>query len=185
MLNIVVRGHWMRYHLTFVLPDSLHLVEVRTLLLPTRIRAVLAKSLHERRNTMSPSTSPSKNKHRRSPRSDKGIAQLTGRDLDLLRIIGEQTAYSFGQLQGWLARHPDSQSTDPTCLSESRTSALLQRLQKLDLLVYRKILYEEPAWVWCSARDCFTLSYHAASTNLLWRIWSTYFGSMRRAPWSN
>ncbi len=104
---------------------------------------------------MSASISQSKNKHRRSPRSDKGLAQLTRRDLDLLRLVGEQTAYSFGQLQGWLARHPDSQSTDPTCLSESRTSALIQRLQKLDLLVYRKILYEEPGWVWCSARGLF------------------------------
>jgi len=104
---------------------------------------------------MSPSTSQSKNKHQRSPRSDKGHVQLTRRDLDLLRLIGEQTSYGFGQLQGWLARHPDSQSTDPTCLSESRTSALILRLQKLDLLVYRKILYEEPGWVWCSARGLF------------------------------
>jgi hypothetical protein len=104
---------------------------------------------------MSPSPLPSKNKHQRSPRSDKGLAQLTRRDLDLLHLIGEQTAYGFGQLQGWLARHPDSQSTDPTCLSESRTSALLQRLQKLGLLVYRKILYNEPGWVWCSARGLF------------------------------
>jgi hypothetical protein len=91
----------------------------------------------------------------RSPRSDKGRAQLTRRDLDLLRIIGEQTAYCFDQLQGWLARHPDSHSSDPACLSESRTSALLQRLQKLGLLIYRKVLYEEPGWAWCSARGLF------------------------------
>lgn len=104
---------------------------------------------------MSPSMLPSKNKRPRSQRSDKGHAQLTRRDLDLLRVIGEQTAYCFDQLQGWLARHPDSQSNDPTCLSESRTSALLQRLQKPGLLVYRKVLYDEPGWVWCTARGIF------------------------------
>jgi hypothetical protein len=104
--------------------------------------------------SQSPSLPP-KNQHQRSPRSDKGHAQLTRRDLDLLRVIGEQTVYGFGQLQGWLARHPDSQSTDPTFLSESRTSAVLQRLQKLGLLIYRKVLYEEPGWVWCSARGLF------------------------------
>lgn len=104
---------------------------------------------------MSQSPSPSKNKHQRSPRSDKGYAQLTRRDLDLLHIIGEQTAYCFDQLQGWLARHPDSLSTDPICLSESRTSALLQRLQKLGLLVYCKVLYDDPGWAWCSARGLF------------------------------
>ena len=99
---------------------------------------------------MSPSS-----KNKRQARSDKGHVQLTRRDLDLLRLIGEQTAYCFDQLQGWLARHPDSQSTDPMCLSESRTSALLQRLQKSGLLVYRKVLYDEPGWVWCTARGIF------------------------------
>ena len=105
---------------------------------------------------MSPSSLNNKNQRvAHAPRSDKGHSQLTKRDLDLLRLIGEQTAYCFDQLQRWLARHPDSRSTDPTCLSESRTSAVLQRLQKSGLLVYRKVLFDEPGWIWCSARGLF------------------------------
>lgn len=80
---------------------------------------------------------------------------MTRRDLDLLRYLGEQTACCFDQVQGWLARHPDSQPGDPTFLSASRTSAILARLQKLGLLTCRKILSDDLKWTWCTARGLF------------------------------
>ncbi len=88
----------------------------------------------------------------RHSRSDKGQLQLTQRDRDVLRQIGEQTAYCFDQLQGLLARHPDSLSTDPECLSETRTRATIRRWQKLGLADYRKILYDDPGWVWLTKK---------------------------------
>ena len=105
---------------------------------------------------MSPS-SP-ENTHQRAARavrSDKGQPRLTERDLDLLRYLGEQTACCFDQLQAWLARHPDSHAADPTFLSASRTSAVLERLQKLGLLTCRKVLSDDLKWAWCTARGLF------------------------------
>jgi len=102
---------------------------------------------------MSP-TSP-KHTHQRAARavrSDKGQPQLTRRDLDLLRYVGEQTACCFDQMRIWLAQHPASQPNDPTFLSASRTSAILARLQKLGLLTCRKILADDLKWAWCTAR---------------------------------
>jgi hypothetical protein len=107
---------------------------------------------------MSPS-SP-ENTHQRAARavrSDKGQPRLTERDLDLLRYLGEQTACCFDQVQNWLARHPDSQPSDPTFLSASRTSAILARLQKLGLLTCRKILADDLKWAWCTARGLYHL----------------------------
>ena len=89
---------------------------------------------------------------KRRTRSDKGQLQLTQRDRDVLHQIGEQTAYCFDQVQGLLARHPDSLSTDPECLSETRTRAIIRRWQKLGLADYRKILYDEPGWVWLTKK---------------------------------
>ncbi len=83
----------------------------------------------------------------RKTRSDKGYPQLTQRDEDILPQIGIQTAYRFDQLQGLLARHPDSQSTDPTCLSESRTREIIERWKALGLVMYQKVRYDEPGWV--------------------------------------
>ena len=83
-----------------------------------------------------------------SSRPGKGKPQLTKRDLDILRPIGEQTAYRFDQLQGLLARHPDTKVANGEFLSETRTSAIIRRWQKLGLVEYRKILYDDPTWVW-------------------------------------
>ena len=93
---------------------------------------------------------------KRRTRSDKGQSQLTQRDRDVLRQIGEQIAYCFDQVQGLLARHPDSLSTDPECLSETRTRATILRWQKLGLADYRKILYDVPGWVWLTKRGLLT-----------------------------
>ena len=88
----------------------------------------------------------------RKPRSDKGKPQLTQRDMDILRTIGEQTAYRFDQLQGLLARHPMSHTADPTYLSETRTTVMIRRWQQLGLADYRKILHDQLGWVWLTAK---------------------------------
>jgi hypothetical protein len=88
----------------------------------------------------------------RQKRSDKGKPQLTQRDLDILRIIGEQTAYRFDQLQGLLARHPMTHSADPAFLSETRTMVMIRRWQQLGLADYRKILHDQEGWVWLTAK---------------------------------
>ena len=86
------------------------------------------------------------------PRSDKGKPQLTQRDLDVLQIIGEQTAYRFDQLQGLLARHPMTHAVDPAFLSETRTTVMIRRWQQLGLADYRKILHDQLGWVWLTTR---------------------------------
>jgi hypothetical protein len=109
-------------------------------------------------------------------RSDKGCPQLMKRDDDLLLLIGEQTGYRFDQLQGLLARHPDTQPEDPSFLSESRTYALIQRWKKLGLVQYDKIYYHDPGWIWLTRRGLahvhlslrFLDLYHADLEHLFW-----------------
>lgn len=102
---------------------------------------------------MTPNHSPQKKTaSQRQPRSDKGKPQLTQRDLDILRIIGEQTAYRFDQLQELLARHPMTHSIDPTFLSETRTTVMIRRWQQLGLADYRKILHDQLGWIWLTAK---------------------------------
>jgi len=81
------------------------------------------------------------------PQADTEVAHLRQRDLDILRLIGEQTAYRFDQLQALLARHPDTRAKDPTFLSPSQTSTLIQRWKRLGLATYRKIHHHEPGWI--------------------------------------
>jgi hypothetical protein len=94
----------------------------------------------------------------------------------MLLRIGEQTAYRFDQLQGLLARHPDSHSHDPAFLSETRTAALLKRWEALDLANYRKIRYDEPGWIWLTRKGLYHLDLpmrfldprHASLDHLFW-----------------
>lgn len=108
----------------------------------------------EKREIMGTTSSSSRGKGRK-PRADKGVPQLTQRDLDVLRRIGEQTAYRFDQLQELLAHRPDTRSEDPDILSETRTSALIGRWKRLELADYRKIRYDEPGWVWLTRKGLY------------------------------
>ncbi len=114
----------------------------------------------------------------RQTRSDKGKPQLTQRDLDILRIIGEQTAYRFDQLQGLLARHPMSHAVDPTFLSETRTTAMIRRWQQLGLADYRKILHDQPGWLWLTAKGI-------AHLQLPVRFHEPFHGDMEHLYWIN
>jgi hypothetical protein len=114
----------------------------------------------------------------RQPRSDKGKPQLTQRDLDILRIIGEQTAYRFDQLQGLLARHPMTHSADPTFLSETRTTVMIRRWQQLGLADYRKILHDQEGWVWLTAKGI-------AHLQIPVRFHEPFHGDLEHLYWIN
>jgi hypothetical protein len=100
----------------------------------------------------------------RRPRSDKGQRQLTQRDLDTLLLIGQQYTYCFDQLQGVLARHPDTQSAEKEFLSETRTRAAIEKWKQLQLADSRKILHSAPQWVWLTRRGL----YHVRLTVAYW-----------------
>ncbi len=114
----------------------------------------------------------------RQPRSDKGKPQLTQRDLDILRIIGEQTAYRFDQLQGLLARHPMTHSADPAFLSETRTTVMIRRWQTLDLANYRKILHDQSGWIWLTAKGI-------AHLQIPVRFHEPFHGDLEHLYWIN
>ena len=114
----------------------------------------------------------------RQPRLDRGKPQLTRRDLDVLRIIGEQTAYRFDQLQGLLARHPMTHSADPTFLSETRTTVMIRRWQRLGLADYRKILHDQEGWVWLTAKGI-------AHLQLPVRFHEPFHGDLEHLYWIN
>ena len=88
----------------------------------------------------------------RKPRAEKDSAHLRQRDLDILRLIGEQTAYRFDQLQRLLAHHPDTRAKDPAFLSQSQTYTLIQRWKRLGFVAFRKIYRDEPGWIFLTQR---------------------------------
>jgi hypothetical protein len=98
----------------------------------------------------------------RRPRSDKGHRQLTQRDLDTLLLIGQQYTYCFDQLQGILARHPDTTSAEKEFLSETRTRAAIEKWKQLGLADSRKILHGAPAWVWLTRRGLYHVQLQVA-----------------------
>src|SRR2546423_7056374 len=83
----------------------------------------------------------------RKPQAKKDSAHLRQRDLDVLRLIGEQTAYRFDQLQRLLARHPDTRAKEPTFFSQSQTYTLIQRWKRLGLAIAHAIGHHEPRWI--------------------------------------
>ncbi len=97
----------------------------------------------------------------RRPRSDKGQRQLTQRDLDILELIGQQYTYCFDQLQGVLARHPDT-SAEKEFLSETRTRAAIEKWKQLGLADSRKILHGAPQWVWLTRRGLYHVRLNVA-----------------------
>jgi hypothetical protein len=72
---------------------------------------------------------------------------LRQRDPDILRLIGEQIAYRFDQLQALLARHPNTQAKDPAFLSLSQTSRLVKQWERLGLATNHTIRHHEPRWI--------------------------------------
>jgi len=98
---------------------------------------------------MNRSSSQEQGKAREPQKSqaDKGSAHLRQRDLDILRLIGEQSAYRFDQLQALLTHHPNTRAKDPLSLSQSQTYTLIRRWKRLGLVTSRKIYHHEPGWI--------------------------------------
>lgn len=90
----------------------------------------------------------------RPPRIDKGSIRLTDRDLRCVRWIGEQYTVRFDTLQKLLGREPQQDhSAVPVhgVLSERNTRRAIRRWFDEDLVVYKKILFAEPGYVWLTA----------------------------------
>jgi hypothetical protein len=85
----------------------------------------------------------------RPPRADKGVLRLTERDLAVLTWIGEQYAVRFDTLRQLLDRRPAGEGGR---IAPRNARRVLARWQALQLVVYRKLLYHEPGWVWLSYR---------------------------------
>lgn len=82
----------------------------------------------------------------RKERSDKGSIKITGRDLCVLRFIGEQYAVRADQLARLLKR------PDEGALSESGTRAVLSRWEKAGLSASRKVIADEPKFIWLTRK---------------------------------
>ena len=93
----------------------------------------------------------------RKKRSDTGT-RLTERDLLALRLIGEQYALRFDQLQAVLGQHAKAPTRHAGMLSESATRHALDRWQHAGLVQYKKLLADLPAFCWLT-----TEGLHAAS----------------------
>ena len=82
----------------------------------------------------------------RKERSDKGSIKLTERDLSVLRFVGEQYAVRQDQLARLLKRPADG------ALSDSATRAVLARWEKAGLTDSRKVIADEPKFIWLTRR---------------------------------
>jgi hypothetical protein len=114
----------------------------------------------------------------RATRSDKGQRRLIQRDLDTLRLIGEQYTYRFDQLQQVLARHPETTCEDQDCLSETRTREAINKWKQLGLADGRKILVGEPSYVWLTRRGLHHLQLDVA-------FWEPEHTNLQHYYWCN
>lgn len=89
---------------------------------------------------------------KRHSRRDKGKPRWTERDYYCLEWIGEQRAIRFNQLQRLLAREAEQETPTPARLSYSRTTKLLKRWEKADLVYYKQVHVHQPGWIWLTRR---------------------------------
>lgn len=82
----------------------------------------------------------------RKERSDKGSIKITERDLVVLRFIGDQYAVRADQLARLLKR------PDAGALSDSATRAVLARWEKAGLADSRKVIADEPRFIWLTRK---------------------------------
>lgn len=108
------------------------------------------------KGSQSPFPEKHKKRHARS-------GEVTQRDLDVLRQIGEQTAYRFDQLQGLLARHPDSHVEHSKKFSEAHTWGILRHWQHLGLAEYHKKFRGTYGWVWLTRKGLRKTHVHGQS----------------------
>lgn len=100
---------------------------------------------------------------------------VTQRDMDVLRQIGEQTAYRFDQLPGLLARHPDSRSGRSKKFSEGHTWDILRHWQQLGLADYRKKHLGTYGWIWLTRKGLRTAHVHGQSFEPPPDLWDSLY----------
>ena len=108
----------------------------------------------------------------RRERSDKGSIKITGRDLDVLRFIGEQYAVRFDQLARLLKR------PDTGALSESATRAVAARWEKAGLAQSRKLVADTPRFFWLTRKGL-------QEVGLDFKPWTPTVVSLEHLYWTN
>lgn len=95
----------------------------------------------------------SMNKHfNRKTRSDKGQLTITERDLRVLRWIAEQEAARFEQVWTLLEQDAGPGATSECEISASAVRQVIARWQRAGWIVQKKVFYEDPSWLWPTAR---------------------------------
>lgn len=88
----------------------------------------------------------------RKTRRDKGMRQLTERDLWVLPWIAEQYAIRYDQLQRLLSRQPGQRNktkTGPQGITNSAVDQVIDRwLEDPPLVVYDRRFRHTPGWIW-------------------------------------
>jgi hypothetical protein len=108
----------------------------------------------------------------RKPRSDKGSTKITERDLAVLRFIGEQYAVRSDQLARLLKRPAEG------ALSDSATRAVVARWEKAGLTGSRKVIADEPRFVWLTRKGL-------DEVGLAFKPWTPTAASLAHIFWTN
>ena len=108
----------------------------------------------------------------RRERSDKGSIKITERDLAILRFVGEQYAVRADQLTRLLKRPA------PGTLSESATRAVIARWEKAGLTQSKKVVADEPRFVWLTRRGLDEVGF-------AFKPWSPTAASLAHIFWTN
>lgn len=108
----------------------------------------------------------------RKERSDKGSIKITERDLEVLRFIGQQYAVRADQLARLLKR------PQVGALSDSATRAVLSRWEKAGLADSRKVIADEPRFIWLTRKGL-------DEVGLAFKAWTPTAASLAHIFWTN
>ena len=108
----------------------------------------------------------------RKERSDKGSIKITERDLSVLGFIGQQYAVRADQLARLLKRPAEG------ALSESATRAVIARWEKAGLAASRKVIADEPRFVWLTRKGL-------DEVGLAFKPWTPTAASLAHIFWTN
>ena len=108
----------------------------------------------------------------RKERSDKGSIKITERDLSVLSFIGQQYAVRADQLARLLKRPAEG------ALSESATRAVIARWEKAGLAASRKVIADEPRFVWLTRKGL-------GEVGLSFKSWTPTVASLAHIFWTN
>jgi hypothetical protein len=103
------------------------------------------------------------------PRRDRGQIRLNPRDLGILHWIGEQYAVRLDSLQQLLGRQAEHATQVPGRVQVSTARRVLERWQGARLVVARKYLYHEPAWITLTG-------FGLRQLDLPYKVWSPKVG---------